>query len=393
MKQEISDVFHAHWKSYLKTTKVTKLEMIVANAVMRCRTALLGGHLYQCESCKHKEQSYNSCRNRHCPKCQGHKAAEWVNGRESELLPVQYFHTVFTLPHALNQLVLLNKKLMYEILFQAVSQTLIQVGKTNLQCQLGFFSLLHTWGQSLSLHPHLHVVIPGVGISLDGSRVIKLKKKRYLICDKILSSVFCGKFVELLKNAYKAKKLQICDESDISNPNQFEKFIDTVVRSKWVVRTKPPFAGPKVVLKYLARYTHRVAIGNSRIISVTDKSVSFSYKDYRENDFSKTQKTMTLSGAEFIRRFLLHTLPLGFVRVRYYGFLTASKKAKALCLIRDSMRQLVDVSEKVLTESKESLTNTHSATCTKCKVGVLVYVCRILRVPFGTSSPPFISFA
>lgn len=377
-RAEVADVFRAHWAKYcqVRGASVTPLQHRVASAIMACRTAKLGGHVLQCSSCGHLEQSYNSCRNRHCPKCQGHKAQEWVEDRSAELLPVPYFHTVFTLPHQMNELLLVNKRLMCDLLFKAVSATLLKLGENNLSCRLGFFCLLHTWGQTLTLHPHLHVVIPGVGLSLGGDKVVPLKKKRYFLPDKILSSVFRGKFVELLKRAYKQGKLY--GEFD-----DFNAFIKRAISSKWVVRTKPPFGGPQVVLKYLARYTHRVAIGNSRILSVTADSVTFRYKDYRT---AESGKQMTLSQQEFIRRFLLHLLPSGFVRVRYYGFLTRGRKLKALEQIRQQLGSCKDI---VTLPS-----NPHSRTCSSCGCMTLL---RIYDIPPILSSvhrataPPFLA--
>lgn len=370
---EVAEVFRAHWAQYCRVhgASVTGLQHRVAAAIMHCRTAALGGHVLQCGACGHQEVSYNSCRNRHCPKCQGHKAQEWVEARSGELLPVSYFHAVFTLPHELNELVLMNKRLMYELLFKAVSRALLKIGRNNLKCQLGFFSVLHTWGQTLTLHPHLHVVIPGVGISLDGKRAVQLKKKRYFVPDKILSLVFRGKFIQLLKRAHAAGELR--GEFD-----DFEAFIDRVVQSNWVVRTKPPFGGPEVVLKYLARYIHRVAIGNSRIISVAEESVTFRYKDYRS---AEADKQMTLSGVEFIRRFLLHLLPSGFVRVRYYGFLARAQKAEALALLRQALG--------AATQEQPAL-NPHSNICSSCHEGFLVKFAEIprLRSYFSAPAPP-----
>jgi len=366
-------VLRAHWQDYCQAhgTAVTPLQHRVAAAIMHCQTAALGGHLFECPSCGQREVSYNSCRNRHCPKCQGYKAQEWVEKRSDELLPVPYFHTVFTLPHELNALLLMNKRLMYELLFTAASRTLLKIGKKNLKCQLGFFSLLHTWGQTLTLHPHLHVVIPGVGISLDGSKVVRLKKKRYFVSDKILSLVFRGKFVQLLKRAHAAGKLR--GEFD-----DFEAFINRAVRSNWVVRTKPPFGSPQVVLKYLARYTHRVAIGNSRILAVKDGSVTFRYKDYRTEE---SDKKMTLSGQEFIRRFFLHLLPSHFVRVRHYGFLARAQKTNALITLRQELG---------LPILEKPALNPHSIICSSCNVGILVKIIefpRLQRLFFATAPP------
>ena len=354
-------MFRAHWREYCARASVTPFQHKVAAAIMCCRTEALGGHLFECSHCGHQAPLYNSCRNRHCPKCQADKAREWVEARSDELLPVPYFHVVFTLPHELNELLLMNRRLMYELFFKAVSRTLLKVGERNLKCRLGFFSLLHSWGQTLTLHPHLHVVVPGVGLSVDGTHAVRLKKRRFLLPDKILSAVFRGKFISALKRAHKEHKLRGAFDD-------FEAFLDRAVRFSWVVRTKPPFGGPEVVLKYLARYTHRVAIGNSRIITATGEEVKFRYKDYR---LKEPDKQISLAPTEFIRRFLLHVLPPGFVRVRYYGFLARGRKTRALALLREALG--------VNAPQKPAL-NPHRPLCPHCNRPSLVEIGLILRV-------------
>ena len=373
---EVADIFRLHWLEYCQQhgESVTPLQHRIASAIMNCRTEALGGHVLQCTHCGYREQRYNSCRNRHCPKCQGHKAAEWVEERKDELLPVQYFHAVFTLPHELNELVLMNKKLIYEILFKAVAQTLSQIGQRNLKCQLGFFTVLHTWGQTLTLHPHLHVVIPGCGLSLDGQNLVRFKK-RYFVPQKILSLVFQGKFIALLKKAYRSRKL-------IGEFDDFEAFLNRVVRSAWVVHIKPPFAGPLVVLKYLSRYVQRIALSNRRLVSLDHGTVSFTYRDYR---LDAQPKVLHLNALEFIRRFLLHTLPHHFVRVRYYGFLTRSLKEAALAKLRCYLAAPLP--------KEKTATIPHTNLCPRCKRQTLVIICEIPRLlaSFHAPAPPCIS--
>lgn len=370
-RPEVADVLRAHWNEFLASgASVTFEQHRVVRDLLACQTPALGGHLYGCTACGKDVPLYNSCRNRHCPKCQGHKAAEWVEQRQAELLPVQYFHTVFTLPHVLNPLVQLNPQLMYNLLFKAVSRTLLQVGRKNLGCRLGFFALLHTWGQNLSLHPHLHVLVPGCGLALDGQGFVQFKE-RYFVSDRILTLVFRGKFVQYLKKAHRQGKLRLPDACC------FDELLAAAISHRWVVHTKPPFAGPEVVLKYLARYTHRVAISNRRLVSLEDGKVTFGYKDYRDGQ----QKQLILPAVEFIRRFLQHVLPKAFVRVRYFGFLARSNRRAALT----RLRQLLSVSD----PEKPAL-KAHSARCPHCNADSLVHLSEILPRPAARSlAPPY----
>lgn len=377
---EVADIFRAHWQEYCRARgdSVTPLQHRVASAIMACRTEKLGGHVLHCGKCGYREQSYNSCRNRHCPKCQGHKAAEWVTARGRELLPVEYFHTVFTLPHIFNELAVVNKRLIYDIFFKAVSRTLLQLGKRNLKCRLGFFTVLHTWGQTLTLHPHLHVVIPGCGLSLDGKGIVPLRS-RYFLPEKILSRVFRGKFIKLLKSAYYQKRL--IDEFD-----DFEAFLDRTVHSDWVVKVKPAFAGPEIVLKYLARYVQRIAISNRRLLSINSRMVSFSYRDYRNGGETRS---LCIDALEFIRRFLLHTLPKGLVRVRHHGFLARTQKKHAL----DTLRRCLAVDHLAMLDEKDAF-NPHTRSCPQCSGGSLVIVSIIApkSARFRGLSPPLSYF-
>ncbi|MCB0320089.1 MAG: IS91 family transposase [Bdellovibrionales bacterium] len=364
---EVADVFRQHFLEYQKTHRVSAAEYKVANALMQCRTAELGGHVLKCTGCGKHEISYNSCRNRHCPKCGGGKAAKWVTERSKELLSVGYFHTVFTLPAGIRPLAKTAPREMSDLFFQAVSQTLLQVGRKNLRCEIAATCVLHTWGSTLVYHPHIHCLIPGCGITSEG-KALRFKKKRYFVSDKILSQVFRGKFCSLLKKAYRRGELPFYfDDIDV--------YLDSAVQKQWVVRTTPPFAGPSVCLKYLARYTNRVAISNRRILEVTKDHVRIRYKSYRQGGISRT---MSFSPHEFIRRFLQHVLPTGFVRIRHYGFLSRQKKESSLALLREA-----------LGESRVSF-KPHRARCPHCKSGTLEEILEF--PPLFTWKQPYLFF-
>ena len=308
---ELADVIrrHAHLLNKPTTDQIRVLRRLAA-----CRTAALGGHVETCDHCQHQRIAYNSCRNRHCPKCQACACARWMEDRASELLPVEYFHVVFTVPPAFNALALSNRCTVYGILFKAVAQTLLEVAANprNLGARIGFLAILHTWGQNLSLHPHLHCVIPGGGLSADGSRWIACRPGFFLPV-RVLSRVFRGKFIDLLRRAWAKGRLR-----RLPDHFSFEALADAAVRDDWVVYAKPPFGGPAQVLKYLSRYTHKIAISNRRLVSMDDHSVSFRWKDYAHGNHSRV---MTLEAGEFLRRFLMHVVPRGFMRIRHFGFL------------------------------------------------------------------------
>jgi len=305
-------------------------------AIRDCRTAALGGHVEyveQCDTCGHRVISYNSCRDRHCPKCQAMARAKWLTAREGDLLPVAYFHVVFTLPQKIGLLALQNGSEIYRILFRAVSETLLTIAADpkHLGAAIGFLAVLHTWGQNLHLHPHIHCVVPGGGISPDGTRWIGCGESFFLPV-RVLSRFFRNKFLAYLGNSFREGKLQFHGEmSCLAKPAAFETLCREAKRIEWVVYAKPPFGGPEQVLKYLARYTHRVAISNSRILSIEGGRVTFKWKDYAGGN--KTG-TMTLDAIEFIRRFLLHIVPAGFVRIRQFGFLANRARRRKLELCR-----------------------------------------------------------
>ena len=313
---EVADIFRSHGPSYRAAHSLPLQQLKTMRAIELSRSAELGGHVDECEECGHLKISYNSCRNRHCPKCQFLKKEKWIEAREHELLPIAYFHVVFTLPEELKSLVLKNREVMYNLLFKAASETLTELARERLGVQIGTIAVLHTWGQNLLDHPHLHCIVSGGGLSGEGWIHAK---RRFLFPVKVLSRLFRGKFLAFLKKAYEGGKLEGVD--------QFPTLLKVLYTKEWVVYAKPPFNGPKTVLAYLGRYTHRVAITNHRILGMEEGKVSFSWKDYADGN---TKKTMTLDVFEFIRRFLLHVLPPGFVKIRHFGFL--SNRMRNVCL-------------------------------------------------------------
>jgi hypothetical protein len=311
-----------HWLRW------THLKVLLA--IARCRTAALGGHLDQCSRCGYRAAvSYNSCRNRHCPKCQTSARECWIRARRRELLPTPYVHVVFTLPHQLASLALQNKKLIYGLLLHTSAETLLEAARNprHLGAEIGFFSVLHTWNQKLQLHPHVHCIVPAGGLSLDHIRWVR-SRSRFFLPIQVLRRVFRGKFVAGLKSAFQQGKLHLSgDLAPLAQPKFFASWLRPLFRKDWVVYSKPPFGGPEYVLQYLGRYTHRVAISNHRLVSFADGQVTFRWRDSAHHN---EQKLMTLSLDEFLRRFLVHLLPKGFVRIRHFGFLAHRRRAKLL---------------------------------------------------------------
>jgi hypothetical protein len=321
-KLEVADIFRRHGDAFLERygDGLSHEQRRVLHDLAVCRTAALGGHVEECNRCGHRQVAYNSCRNRHCPKCQANAAAEWMQAREAELLPVEYFHLVFTLPATLNPIALQNPRVVYGLLFRAASETLQQVAADpdHLGAEIGFLAVLHTWGQNLQHHPHVHCVVPGGGIAPDVSRWIA-GRPGFFLPVRVLSRVFRGKFLSLLRNAFDRGRLAFHGKlGPLADAGEFQRRLTDSAKTEWVVHAKPPFGGPQQVLKYLARSTHRVAISNNRLVAMEGDQVSFRWKDYTHGG---KQKTMTLKAIEFIRRFLLHVLPAGFMRIRHYGFL------------------------------------------------------------------------
>jgi hypothetical protein len=327
---EVADIVRAAGKSFIEKnrSRLSWQHLRVLRAIERCRTAALGGHVDRCSRCGHEAISYNSCRNRHCAKCQTNARDKWLAAREKELLDAPYVHVVFTLPHQLSHLALSNKKVLYDLLFRTSAATLLEIAADpkHLGADIGFMSVLHTWGQNVLHHPHIHCVIPAGGLSLDHQHWVH-PRYAFFLPVKVLRRVFRGKFRAGLKSLFKRGKLVFPkDLAALAHPKMFRAFLRSLYIKNWVVYAKPPFGGPQHVLHYLARYTHRVAISNHRIVDFTDAQVTFSWKDYAH---AGKQKLMTVTAEEFLRRFLLHVLPHGFVRIRFFGFL-ANRRRKLL---------------------------------------------------------------
>jgi hypothetical protein len=330
---EVADIIRTHGKRFVEKNRswLTWLHVRVLFAIEHCRTAALGGHLDRCCQCGHEVTSFNSCRSRHCPKCQTNARNKWLAQRSKELLPLKYVHVVFTIPHELSWLALQNKKVVYDLLFRASAATLLEIAADpkHLGADIGFLSVLHTWGQNLQHHPHIHCVIPSGGLSLDRQHWIHPRYPFFLPV-KVLSRVFRGKFIAGLNDAFQHAKLVFPGSlKHLSTAKSFHAFLRPLFRNDWVVYAKRPFGGPQHVLQYLARYTHRVAISNHRIVQVADGNVTFRWKDYAHKS---KQKLMTVTTEEFLRRFLLHTLPRGFVRIRFCGFLANRRRGTTLRL-------------------------------------------------------------
>jgi len=334
---EVADIFRDHGAAWRKANAghVSLGQLKVMSATESCRTAALGGHVARCEKCSHTLIAYNSCRNRHCPKCQGAAAREWLAEREAELLPVPYYHVVFTLPGRIADIAYQNKAVIYDLLFKASSETLLTIAADpkHLGVRIGFLSVLHSWGSALTHHPHVHMIVPGGGISRDGSKWVSCRP-RYLLPVPVLSALFRRLFLEKLVAAHRAGELQFFgNHAPLTDRRAFAAFLAPLHNSKWVVYCKDPFGGPKQVLRYLARYTHRVAISNRRLIACDEKGVTFKWKDYRVQGRER-YKVMTLANHEFIRRFLIHVLPGGFHRIRHYGLFANGSRANNISQAR-----------------------------------------------------------
>jgi Putative transposase/Transposase zinc-binding domain len=368
---EVADVFRQYGAAFLKQWRhtISPQQRKALRDIGACRTAALGGHIEQCDHCPHQAIAYNSCRNRHCPKCQSTARDQWLAERAKELLPVPYSHVVFTVPEPLAPLALQNAKLVYGLLFRAVSQTLLEIAADprRLGAQIGFLAVLHSWSQNLLHHPHIHCVVPAGGLAPDGSRWIHGRRKFFLPV-KVLSRMFRGKFLALMREAFVKKGLEFHGQlAPLREPARFHALLDQLKNIEWVVYAKPPFGGPEYVLKYLARYTHRVAISNGRLLSLENGQVTFRWRDSKDNNQSKI---MTLDAVEFIRRFLLHILPSGFVKIRHFGFLSTRRRSAALALCRERLPQPAAGADTVsiLSDQQQSAIERR---CPVCQVGRL----------------------
>jgi hypothetical protein len=369
---EVADILRAQGDRFLERYRSSFgfQQLKAFRAILRCRTAALGGHRDACQRCGYQTISYNSCRNRHCPKCQARARERWLAARERELLDTSYFHVVFTLPHELNVLALENPRLFYDLLFTASAQTLLEIASDpkHLGAEIGVVAILHTWGQNLLLHPHIHCVIPAGGLSLDHRGWIRPRYPFFLPV-KVLSRVFRGKFLAGLKRLHRRKKLQCAGPAAaLVDYKQFAKLLRRLHRHDWVVYAKPAFGGPMQVLRYLGRYTHRVAISNHRLLALERERVIFRWKDYARGG---KQGQMTLVATEFLRRFFLHVLPKGFVRIRHFGFLANRFRASRLAL----GRQLLDSRDSTEQEVKTNNARSESSSlwhCPRCGASMLV---------------------
>jgi hypothetical protein len=344
---EVADIFRSHGDAFIDSHSLGIQQLKAIQAIRRCRTAALGGHVDVCPQCGGDPLiSYNSCRNRHCNKCQSQARDRWIEARKQELLNTRYFHVVFTLPHDLHSLVLQNQLELYNLLFRTVAETLRQVARDpkHLGAEIGFFSILHTWGQNLLFHPHIHCVIPGGGVSPDNTQWIQAKDAFFLPV-KVLSKVFRGKFVAGLRRAYRKKQLTCAGSIQyLKDEKRFSAFLRTLFRQNWVVYAKPAFGGPDQVIRYLGRYTHRVAISNHRLVSFEGDQVTFRWRDYAHGN---KQRLMTVSAEEFMRRFLRHILPKSFVRIRHFGLMANSRRTVFVELCRKLLRMAPLIREAV----------------------------------------------
>ena len=366
---EVADIFREHGPAWRQANAghVSLDQLKVMSAIESCRTAALGGHVLRCEKCSHTLIAYNSCRNRHCPKCQGAAAREWLAEREAELLPVPYFHVVFSLPSRIADLAYQNKAVIYDLLFRASSETMLTIAADpkHLGARIGILSVLHTWGSALTHHPHVHMIVPGGGFSLDGQHWVSCRPSFFLPV-RVLSRLFRRLVLEQLAAAHAGGKLQFFgNQAPLSDAKAFAAYLAPLRKSEWVVYSKRPFGGPEEVLRYLARYTHRVAISNRRLIACDDNGVAFKWKDYRIEG-PERYKVMTLATHEFIRRFLMHVLPSGFHRIRYYGLLASGKRAENIARARELLTLPIlpfEAIKAATTSAEEPQTPKHSCPC------------------------------
>ena len=383
---EVADIFRAQgpaWRA-AKLGHLSLGQLKVMSAIEQCRSAALGGHVLHCPACAHDEIAYNSCRNRHCPKCQASAARRWLEARQTELLPVDYYHVVFTLPAPISGLAYSNKAVIYRLLFEVAAETLrtIAADPKHLGARIGATLVLHTWGSALTHHPHVHGIVPGGGLSFDGARWVACKPGFFLPV-RVLSRLFRRRFVEELEEAQRAGQLQFFGEyAPLADTTAFADWLVPLRKCEWVVYAKRPFAGPAAVLAYLSRYTHRVAIANSRLIALDERGVTFKWKDYRETGTTR-HKNMTLKTDEFMRRFLLHVLPSGFHRIRHYGLIANSGRRENLARARELLK-VAPVEPKEINAPNEAVTPIF--VCREC--GAAMIVTGILARAPNIRAPP-----
>lgn len=385
----MADIFRQHGPAYRESHRLSRNDWRVMHAIEVCRTAVLGGHKDKCDHCGHLEISYNSCRNRHCPKCQTLKKERWIEARGEDLLPIEYFHVVFTIPSELNHLVSMNRKVLYDLLFRSVSETLMELAHNpkHLGARIGAIGILHTWGQNLMDHPHIHCIVTGGGLSSDGSRWVSCRKD-FFIPVRVMSALFRGKFLGLLKKCFLSDDLVFPRSiGHLGQPGNFETFRKQLYQKKWIVYCKPPFDGAKGVLQYLGRYTHRIAISNNRILTNQDGNVSFLWRDYADDN---RKKTMTLKADEFIRRFLLHVLPARYVRIRHFGLLANRNRKDNIAVCRKIMGSKTITKENAKLETWQELLRRICGidvnVCPVCQKGRMSRMALLL--PYRCNSPP-----
>jgi hypothetical protein len=386
---EVADVFHAHENEFLQRWghAVSDQQRKVLRDIGRCRTAALGTHLERCDRCSYETVAYDSCRNRHCPKCQSSARDRWLMKQAASLLPVPYAHVVFTLPEQLAPLALRNQRLFYGLLFRAASETLLEIAAdpSHLGARIGALAVLHTWSQNLRHHPHLHCLVPSGGLALDHSRWVATRPNFFLPV-RALSRMFRGKMLAFLKHAYARRHLRFpAALADLAQPRPFHSLLNLLRHKKWVVHAKPPFGGPEQVLKYLARYTHRVAIAIGRLLTLENGQVRFRWRDSRHHN---RIGVMTLDAVEFIRRFLLHVLPSRFVKIRHFGLLANRNRRRALALCRFHLNATAADSTELLTETQRSALN---RSCPRCRCGTMHVIARHLTVELGSPNSPRVS--
>ena len=386
---EVSDIVRLHRDDFVafRGGRLSGAEGKVLGDIVSCRTAAQGGHLERCDGCGHERVAYNSCRNRHCPKCQSNAREAWLADREKDLLPVEYFHVVFTIPHQLSSLAHQNKVVVYDILCRTAAQTLLRVAADHrhLGARIGVLTALHTWGQTLELHPHVHCVVPGGGISSDRKEWVSCRPG-FLLPVRVLARLFRGLFLDALSRAFDQERLSFFGElADLRDPSCFRTLLKPLYREDWIVYAKPPFGGPEHVLRYLSRYTHRVAISNRRLVALTEGQVSFRWKDYAHGC---QQRVMTLSAVEFLRRFLLHILPRGFVRIRQYGFLANRCRKQDLALARELLGTPPDDEKHMHADEGTPVSAPMGPKCPLCGEGVMVVVLLFQPGAFPNSFHP-----
>ena len=374
---EVADIFRDQGPAWRRANagRLSLGQLKAMSAIERCRSAALGGHLLCCEGCAEMQIAYNSCRNRHCPKCQGSAARRWLENRQADLLPVDYYHVVFTLPAPISDIAYQNKAVIYDLLFKAAAETLltIAVDPKRLGARLGITAVLHTWGSALTHHPHIHCIVPGGGLSLDGERWVSCKPGFFLPV-RVLSRLFRRLFLEKLSAAHEVGRLQFFGKHQhLADTKDFAKYLSPLRQIDWVVYAKRPFAGPEAVLAYLSRYTHRVAISNSRLIACDEHSVTFKCKNYRAKRRDR-YKTMRLATDEFIRRFLIHVLPPGFHRIRHYGLFANHVRVKQLQRLRQllSDENVDDLTPETETDAADHQSITSTYTCQTCGAPMII---------------------